>query len=859
MRISKEARLNAQQNSLPKTHRVKEFPQRRHLHEAGRKELGSVPKNADLNRGQHWFEEIPVAIPVDVSPTKFKGELDDQLVPMEVEEVVVRKVGDQRRKTLARNLEGTIKDVGQARPKRGKAQSDVVNGLLELPLTLSLQEIASISPSVRRDLAMTLKAIRDDQPEDFDGARFGDQKEPEALGEEKVMKGRKSEGLSEIPKEVFLGSSGRVGGREARGDLLKIEITIGNATMVGVVDSGSMINMISAKKLEESGLPSVALKEKSFKITGVNGGTSRCHSWIPGATIYVSKDKKATFGNVYILEDADFEFIAGRPWSTLNGGKIEERTRGTYVSWVTDETRYELNVLKASESAVRAADAQAHLSQKEEGENEEPITALTVRVGDEDEKGKLCVPDSQEEREELDYGDDDNGLGNRYGLPEGNQQAQEEIERWARGGEDSDGEEEQETESYKSSPPKSKKGKERQREESTDDEPDRPSKKTCVRQHQKQRIIVDQDLEEGFSRLVQTGANEEEWEIFCGKEKRRLAHGDQRWFNWMDSDNEDYASPQIKDPSQAQDHKNISDEGSSSAVLHNSPREESQTLRTPPKFNPKPVKTPVRKVERSVTTEVVGRRSSRLKQETTCSTCGGAPMNQQKTYQRKERASRTVSKRITARSTRDTKREDNDPKIVSYGLRTIMKDEGSPEQPKKKLVGGKHQKEITIKEVHRDSQKSNWWSKGSSPQLPPAPKESLESRVICPLPRRTPEGPPQNVLGSVRGAQRIPARQLSALCNTLGRQKQETAKDAGSGENMSITDLGGIQNTAREEIRSFSPQDPRELGPWQNVFDEQNQGSRKETKGKKVMSPPRSHKPYLTWTDGNCSLHIPDE
>jgi len=123
---------------------------------------------------------------------------------------------------------------------------------------------------------------------------------------------------------VFLGNLERVGGWEAHGDLLRILITICDATMVGVIDSGSMINMISARKLEESGLPSVALNEKLFKITGVNSRSSQCKSWLPGATIFVSKDLREMYGDVYVLEDADFEFIAGRPWSTLNGSQIKE-------------------------------------------------------------------------------------------------------------------------------------------------------------------------------------------------------------------------------------------------------------------------------------------------------------------------------------------------------------------------------------------------------------------------------------------------------------------------------------------------------------------------------------------------------
>ena len=842
-RISKEAKQGAQrQHLLPKTHRVKEFPTRGHLHEPGRKEKGSIPRNADLNRGQNRFEEIPVSTPVDVSPAKFKGELDSQLVPMEVEEVVVRKVGNQRRKVSTRDLEGTIRDVGQTRAKRGKAQSEVVNGLLSLPLTLSLQEIASISPSVRRDLATTLKAIRDDQKEESDLGHVDEQTGPKALGGKREGGG----GLDEMPMEVFLGSLDRVAGREARSDLLKIEITIGKATMIGVVDSGSMINMISAKKLEESGLPSAALKEKSFKITGVNGGTSRCHSWIPGATIYVSEDKRATYGDVYILEEADFEFIAGRPWSTLNGGRIVERGRGTYVSWITGDERYEINVSKASGSAARAVDAQAQGDTTEE----ESIAALVVRITKDSSQEQSCVLDSQEGQDELDYGEYD-GPGVKDDYLEGNQLAQEEAERWGmEKGEDGDDEKEQ-GKSYRRTPTKSEKGKARQREEDVRPTPDRPKKRPCIRKHQNHRIVVDQDVEEGFARLVQTGANDEEWEKFCGKEQRRLARGDQRWFDWMDTENEDYAPLEIKEPSQSHDHQATSAEESSSAEPRNSAGG-SHTLGTPPKFVPKTTKTPPSKKEQANVTAVVGRRSSRLTRETTCSTCGGAPMNQQKTYQRKERATRTLSRQIV--TTSKQKKEEDEPKILSYGLRRMTPDDEPRELIKEKLVPGRSRKEASAKRAYPDPRKEGPEFEAIRRNIPELLQTDKEQRVIRALPRRNWEKSPLNVRGSKKGVQRASARQLSVLRGVATRQQKTDETDDSGGRNLSINDLEGYRNTANEERKAPSPQDKQEsyAGRYQaEPLEPDLEGQ--------MRNQPQPHEPYLTWEEGKCILQIPDE
>ena len=863
-RVSKEARQGTQrQHLLPKAHRVKELPPRGHLHDTGRKELGVISKNADLHRSQNRFENVPAAaIPIDVSPAKFKGELDSELVPMEVEEVVSSKTRENRRKLLPRDADGAIGDVHQIRARKGKAQMSVVNGLLSLPLTLSLQEIASISPSVRRDLAMTLKAIRDDQPEDAETSRPVEPKELKALGAGKEWDDQGGAKLGEVPTEVFLGSLERAKGREARGDLLKIEIKIGNATMLGVVDSGSMINMISAKKLEESGLPSVALNDKSFKITGVNGGTSRCTSWIPGATIYVSKEERETYGDIYVLENADFEFIAGRPWSTLNGGGIMEKPRGTYVSWITGDERYEINVSKATRKVGQVKQTRtSHADAEDETEEEEePITALAVRISNQEETNQSCVPDSEESRVELDYGDQE-GVDKPE---EGNKLDQEEGGAGSTTGEEMDSDEDQG--GYQPDSSSSVKGKRKRQEKGhSSNSPNRPNKRARVTRSRKQRIIVDQDLEEGFSRLVQTGANAEEWEVFCGKEKRRLARGDQRWFDWMDKENDDYASLKNSEPGETDDHQTTRDIKEPSAEPRNSPPEGSHTLGTPPQFTPKPVKT-LKEEERSVSTEVVGRRSSRMRQETTCSTCGGAPMNQQKTYHRSDRANRTITKRFTTLASSNAKKEEEgETKVVSYGLRIVLDSEDEDRELNVKTSA----REIRLNgdlvgSISQNTRRERKVTQKGVPKSLPTSEEARGVRVLRPLPHRTRGRSLQKVRGSNQGVQPNAARQASemrkdeleaAVSPVYGRQHSGETDDVGSnGEDLPIIDQKRDRNITHEDDQEkpYSPRGTPEPGPWQAS---DTRPFRKSEKGLLYLNAP-----YFTWdADGNYIFHVPNE
>ena len=842
MRVSKGAKQGAERQNLPpKTHRVKEFPGRGSLDHPRRKDFGAVPKNVDFHRGQNRFEEVLVPVPHDVSPAEFKGEHDDELVPMEVEEVVLGDRTNNRRKVLPRDTERTLGDVGQTGPRRGKAQLGVVNGILNLPLTLSLQEIASISPSVRRDLAVTLRAIRDDQPE--------------GLGTAGLDETRGEEALKRKPKEVFLGNLERVGGREARGDLLRVLITIGDATMVGVIDSGSMINMISARKLEESGLPSVVLNEKSFKITGVNGGTSRCKSWIPGATILVSKDLRETYGDVYVLEDADFEFIAGRPWSTLNGSRIEERGRGTYISWITDDTRYEINVSKASESAIRAAESQVHLSQKEETEDDpQPVSALVVRITSENNANQSCVPDSQGSRDELDYGGSDE-------VEEGNQQAQKEVEQWRTGGEEEDQDKREGGEEEMTPLVSLGKGKAQQRERSVELTPSRPSKKLRLSRRPNQRIIVDQDFDEGFSRLVQSGADDKEWELFCGKEKRRLARAEQRWIDWMDGENEDYGLPLegSEEPSLEEEHNTVSESEESQAGPRNSPREESQTLQTPPPSVANPAKARPNKGKKLLSTKVVARRSSRVKTETTCSTCGGVPKDQSRAYQKRERAVRTIyRKSIAPEPSPPIKKEEEELKIRSFSVRVLPDSAGEEhgldvdklELGDSKTVERKEKENFTLTPKKKCETKKKRKASGPSP-----PRKMLqEPRVTRPFLQKGRDKHLSKTRKDEKEDDWAAAPPLTPSQAIERWRKLIPATQQAPGDPNDTEGGGDDLSTRRVPSRDKTNHEfPKDL------YTEECRGEKRMLlpKTKEVGELRKGHESYLTWDNGDCTLHVP--
>ena len=347
-RVSRESRKKSTNDVLPGSHRVKEFTERRHRDVKG---VGKKPilKDRHQDRDQHWLQGTPAPTPIDVAKNEFEGETDKEFVPMDVEEFGVEQRINNRGKASTRDLQRPLRNTVQGRPRKGKTQSEVVDQIMQMELTLPLKDIALISPIVRRDLAGTLKAMRDDAPDEpckSPEAEKGAKPpslEPEGI---KIMRAKRS---NEGMRELVMESQER---REARKDLLKLKSTVGEARMMGVVDSGSMVSMISAEKLEISGLPSKPLGEKSFKVTGMNGGSGYCRSWVEKAKIYVTPSGLETTSDLYVLDNADFDLLLGRPWMTFNAVNIMERARGTYVSWISGDTRYEINVSRARRTRV---------------------------------------------------------------------------------------------------------------------------------------------------------------------------------------------------------------------------------------------------------------------------------------------------------------------------------------------------------------------------------------------------------------------------------------------------------------------------------------------------------------------------
>ena len=688
-RVSKDTRKKTARDVPPGPHRVKEFSLRGHRDDKG---VGKDPftKNMNKNRSQDWLQRTSAPTPVDVTQNEFKGESDGEMVPMDVEEFGIEQRVNNRSKAGARNDERPIRDAAQARAKKGKTQSELIDQIMRTQLTMPLKDIALISPSVRRDLAGTLKAMRDDAP---DGRRelpeVAKGGEPTLPGPEgiKVMKMKRS---GEEMRELVMDTRG---GREARKELLKLKATVGEARMMGIVDSGSMASMISAERLEASGLPSKPLGDRSFKVTGMDGGVGYCRAWVEAAKIYVTPSGLETTSDLYVLENADFDLLLGRPWMTFNEVNIMERQRGTYVSWMSGSTRYEINASKAKRvklpRVVRRPEAMEGNTEESDnnGDRVQTVTAYTVRSVIDYGTDRSYIPWSIETREGPDYLEEE-------GEPEEDEEmkemvrrkAQAKVETWSERKREEEGEADDEREEGKQDTgdqwdanDEPEEGEVREQkfpasqpgakgEKATYTPPDRAE--TGDEEESEGIIVIDRNLEEDFASLVQEEANENDWERFCIKERRRLAKRQKTWLDWIDSDNDEpMPARTISQKDGGEDQIYDEREGPEEP---SPPREQTPVLESPPQNRPKTVSSKEDK-RQAVTTEIEARRSQRVRQRTV----KGQYADEKEAwreYRREERASKTVSKHKRQKTREETLDEPfGGPRLRSFCL--VMPDD----------------------------------------------------------------------------------------------------------------------------------------------------------------------------------------
>ena len=86
--------------------------------------------------------------PVDVAPSKFEGKLDVEFVPMDIEDSIADQKIENGREARTRNVEWTVRNIAQGRPKNHKVQQETMQKCMDAVVMVSLWDLACLSPNV---------------------------------------------------------------------------------------------------------------------------------------------------------------------------------------------------------------------------------------------------------------------------------------------------------------------------------------------------------------------------------------------------------------------------------------------------------------------------------------------------------------------------------------------------------------------------------------------------------------------------------------------------------------------------------------------------------------------------------------
>lgn len=86
-------------------------------------------------------------IPIDITPKEFQGILDVELVPMDIEETMSEKRGQDVQRVMAHKMKDWVRNVVQVRAKQNKdaISAEVVHKIMREDIMIRLQELTILA------------------------------------------------------------------------------------------------------------------------------------------------------------------------------------------------------------------------------------------------------------------------------------------------------------------------------------------------------------------------------------------------------------------------------------------------------------------------------------------------------------------------------------------------------------------------------------------------------------------------------------------------------------------------------------------------------------------------------------------
>ena len=336
-RVSREVRKQVQFNSPSGPHGVKKFPHRGNaIRNTG--QGPSITQSSNFNGNQ--LGATKRITPIDVHQDKFKGQNEGQFIPMEVDQGIPIEFGNKGGDSSANRLGSKLPKSPYLRTTPEEVSGRIIQQVLKEAITVPLGDVIDISPTMRRDLLNALKGT-------YVAGRQTKREKEDPVAEKKVLG-------SNVAPRSFLGNyeemRASIPSEETRtvmvprDDLPTVTAKIGEARMTGVFDSGSQVNVLSEKFMRHCKLPVQTENLHQYRISGIDGGPAVCVGFIPQAKISLTESGLPTIGDLVVVKEAVFDLLLGRPWATGNAAGIREEEEGTFLSFVSLDNKYEVNV-----------------------------------------------------------------------------------------------------------------------------------------------------------------------------------------------------------------------------------------------------------------------------------------------------------------------------------------------------------------------------------------------------------------------------------------------------------------------------------------------------------------------------------
>ena len=693
-KISKTARVGSQKNIPNGPQKVEQLPATRRLvRPVGKKVTIQADPGRDGRENAVDFRNTPVLTPVDTAPANFDGIHDSEFVPMMIDQTFHEEKLDEGRKAPPKESHKAPRNIGQGGAER--VQKEVIERILETPLTLRLRDIMLLSREVLRGLTGSLKATQlmeclEEAEKKLAGS--GKSEHAQKSADERNDHGRKRREASKDAKALRMdGIIEETRVQRPRATLVDaptVDTTIGNLKVRAVVDTGSMANMISAARAEETGLPTSPVTMEALKIYGISGPGVRCDTWIPEATIYITKGMKPTQGTLFVVEEASFDVILGMPWMKDNLGAVVQKDRGSYVQWISDLVQYEVRSYQA-EMGRRKDKRREERARKinDEESSETPITSCMARIKGYPPTDGSCIPDSEEEREKQDLQEQEAPSGDEDLDKSVVKWTESKVAEWRRKWEQTEEDADDEEKGMSAPPPNQLAQKTKGKEEHQEEHSRRRSKKRKRTARSESDIIeVTEEMEEEYTK---TGTEGDGWASFMARESKRRAKRNDQWLKWLESSEGEKSGTKGGESSSISlsDKESEEEEEGNTQNIPVSTRRMTNTLTTASEMT-SPFLKPAKTARPPLTSkETTVRRTQRVRIEKKV----WEPEPTVRKYQNRSRTSKTTTNRRKVAKSSDL---ENGPKVRAFcvSIRKGGESDDQEERTREKATTGQRQR-----------------------------------------------------------------------------------------------------------------------------------------------------------------------